>query len=310
MDHRGQSIYTIQTSAQEQQVASPPLDFFESILDQLPGKPIINLEGSGEATLAKDLPRYIQACTDRGLESYICTNGSRINGEFMNNMIDAGLTYLRVSVIGYDAKSYNQWMNVDNFEFIKENIKETQEYIKKTGSKCKVTSYHLILDNNHTENEVNLYKKNFIDELNITAFIWKLHNWSGNWDPDYRRNPANRKSCGRPFAPELTIRSGGNNGERAAVTPCCQTMGPPNEAKSVLGHFSNQSIEEIYFSKEYKELRSAHEEGRFDDIEYCKNCDFLYDDPEVLVWSNDSDASIDHMIGTKFNLDDYRPKTV
>jgi uncharacterized Fe-S cluster-containing radical SAM superfamily protein len=291
-------------------VRKMPFDLFESILDQLPGKPIINLEGSGEATLAKDLPRYIQACTDRGLESYICTNGSRINGEFMNNMIDAGLTYLRVSVIGYDAKSYNQWMNVDNFEFIKENIKETQEYIKKTGSKCKVTSYHLILDNNHTENEVNLYKKNFIEELNITAFIWKLHNWSGNWDPDYRRNPANRKSCGRPFAPELTIRSGGNNGERAAVTPCCQTMGPPNEAKSVLGHFSNQSIEEIYFSKEYKELRSAHEEGRFDDIEYCKNCDFLYDDPEVLVWSNDSDASIDHMIGTKFNLDDYRPKTV
>lgn len=127
-------------------VRKMPFDLFESILDQLPGKPIINLEGSGEATLAKDLPRYIQACTDRGLESYICTNGSRINGEFMNNMIDAGLTYLRVSVIGYDSKSYNQWMNVDNFEFVKKNIKETQEYIKKTGSKCKVTSYHLILD--------------------------------------------------------------------------------------------------------------------------------------------------------------------
>ena len=29
-----------------------------------------------------------------------------------------------------------------------------------------------------------------------------------------------------------------------------------------------------------------------------KNCDFLYDDPEVLVWSNDKTAKIHHMLGT------------
>ena len=34
------------------------------------------------------------------------------------------------------------------------------------------------------------------------------------------------------------------------------------------------------------------------DIDYCKNCDFLYSDPEVLVWSNDPSAKVHHMLGT------------
>ena len=33
----------------------------------------------------------------------------------------------------------------------------------------------------------------------------------------------------------------------------------------------------------------------FDSIEYCKNC-ILYEDPEVLVWSNDPEARPNHML--------------
>ena len=99
------------------------------------------------------------------------------------------------------------------------------------------------------------------------------------------------------------------NDESVIIDDECPWIEDSNDALQVAEKLGIP-FQVIDFSKEYKELRSTHEEGRFDDIEYCKNCDFLYDDPEVLVWSNDSDASIDHMIGTKFNLDDYRPKTV
>ena len=36
----------------------------------------------------------------------------------------------------------------------------------------------------------------------------------------------------------------------------------------------------------YDELRKRHEEGNFDSIDYCRDCDQLYDGPESLVWSN------------------------
>ena len=80
--------------------------------------------------------------------------------------------------------------------------------------------------------------------------------------------------------------------------PCCQTLGPPNEEKSILGHLDKEKFEDIYNGTKWNDLRSAHESKNFDKIEYCKNCDFLYDDPEVLVWSNDPTAKIHHMLGT------------
>ena len=59
-----------------------------------------------------------------------------------------------------------------------------------------------------------------------------------------------------------------------------------------------QTFEEIYNGKAYNNLRKAHEDKKFDDIDYCKNCDFLYEDPEVMVWTNDKNAKVNHMLGT------------
>lgn len=286
-----------------------PLDLFERILDQLTpkyGTPLINLEGSGEPTLAKDLAKYVDACTRRGLKTFMYCNGKLLTGEFMHDVIDAGLDFVRFSCIGYNAELYHQWMSQDNFELVKANAMETKAYIEQTNSNCEVSSYHLILDPSQKDFEVNEYRQNFIDPVGSIGYIWMMHNWSGNIQPIYVRDSIERKTCGRPFAPEITIRAGGIDGKRAAVTPCCQTLGPPNEALSVLGHLEDETFEEVYFGDKYNELRTAHKEKRFDDVEYCKNCDFLIDDPEVLVWSNAQHASTDHMLGTNFSLKDYK----
>ena len=51
-------------------------------------------------------------------------NGARLNGIFMNDVIDAGIDFIRISVIGYNREVYNKWMDVDNFELIKKNLEE------------------------------------------------------------------------------------------------------------------------------------------------------------------------------------------
>lgn len=286
-----------------------PLKTFIKILDEITpkyGKPVINLEGSGEATLNKYLPQYIQECTNRGLQSFMYTNGSRFTGKLMRDAIDAGLSFVRFSCIGYNQELYKEWMSKDNFELLKRNVKETQDYIKESGSNCEVSSYHLIIDNDNIDYEVEQYRKSFIDELGTIGYIWKMHNWSGNYDPSYGRTGQVKKTCGRPFAPEITVRAGGLDGKHAAVTPCCQTMGPPNEDKSVLGHLDESSLEDVYWGEKYEELRKLHKEERFDEIDYCKNCDFLITEPEVLVWSNDPEAKINRMLGTKFSLEEYQ----
>jgi len=51
-----------------------PLNEFERILDMIVpiyGTPIVDLEGSGEPTMAKDLDKYVTLVKDRGLRCYM-----------------------------------------------------------------------------------------------------------------------------------------------------------------------------------------------------------------------------------------------
>ena len=110
-----------------------PLENFERILDDIVpkyGNPQINLEGSGEPTMAKDLDLYIKAVKKRNLKCFMYCNGAKLNGNFMKKVVDAGIDFIRISVIGYNKDLYKKWMNIDNFELILQNIKELKEYIK------------------------------------------------------------------------------------------------------------------------------------------------------------------------------------
>ena len=158
---------------------------FERILDEIVpkhGTPQINLEGSGEPTMAKDLPEYIKAVKKRNLKCFMYCNGARLNGKFMQDVVDAGIDFIRISVIGYNRDLYKKWMNVDNFELILNNLKELKAYVKSSKAKTQVSTYHLITDNDKVEQEIKLYQDNVINKVQSIGYIWKMHNWSGNHD--------------------------------------------------------------------------------------------------------------------------------
>lgn len=270
------------------------------------GLNVVNLEGSGEPTLNPDLPEYIKIVRKYNARPFIFTNGFNLKGDFMKRCVDAGLALARFSVIGYNQLKYMQWMNRDAFYVIKTQAREMRTYIEQVGADTIVASYHLILDNDRVDYEVEQYQKNFINDVGSHAEIWKMHNWSGVYDPDYKRKGVKR-SCGRPFSPDLTVRAGGSNGTKLSVAPCCQTLG--RDAEADLGSLDGKSVEEVWNGERYQWLRQMHLEKRFDEVSFCKNCDFLYEDNEVLVWKNNDLVQINKMKGTKFNLGDYQHET-
>jgi MoaA/NifB/PqqE/SkfB family radical SAM enzyme len=280
------------------------IDEFERIVAQLAehGLNVVNLEGSGEPTLQRKLPDYIRIVKKYGAKAYAFSNGFLMKDQFMRDCVDAGIDFFRFSIIGYSAETYNKWMHNTingNFHLVLNNMKAMQDYVNETGANCTVPSYHLILDNDKVEYETEQYKK--IDEWAGTKTeIWKMHNWSGVYDVDYKRK-GEMRTCGRPFSPDLVIRAGGLDGKTGAVNPCCQVLGRDEEA--VLGHFSEQTYEEIWYGKEYEQLREDHKTGNYPN--YCKGCDFLLDDPEVLVYTNHN-RSLYKMVGTNFDLNDFR----
>ena len=278
------------------------LDEFENYVLQCveKGVKVVNLEGSGEATLNRNLPEYIKILTKHNVKSYIFSNGFKFKGDFMKQCVDAGLSRIRFSIIGYNKEKYKEWMNRDAFDIVKKHAIEAQEYISKTNSTTEIASYHLITDNNQADFEIEQYKKNWIEPTNSLSEIWKMHNWSGVYENPNERS-GKVKTCGRPFAPEITIRAGGLDGKTGAVHPCCQVLGRDEEA--VLGHMSENTFDEIWNGEEYQKLRDGHISGNYPS--YCNGCDFLVDDPEVLVYTN-YNRSVHTLPGTEFTLESFR----
>ena len=272
---------------------------FVNMLDQLTDTECkeIYLEGSGEPTMNKKLPDFVKAGTDRGFKMSFITNGFWFKDDLMKRTIDAGMHFARISVTGYNPLLYKEQMSKDAFYEVRDNANAAIEYGGNIGS------YHLILDNDNVNYECSEYIGNWIRHVpGIKASIWKMHNWSGQLDVDWRVGKKKR-SCGRPFSPDLIVIAGGDNGMTGAVVPCCMVLG--QDSKGVLGHLSHQTIEEVWYGEEYNKLRKAHEMHEFDSIDYCKNCDMLYDAPEALVWSN-FDADYNTLTGSSFTMEQYR----
>ena len=70
------------------------------------------------------------------------------------------------------------------------------------------------------------------------------------------------------------------------ATHPCKFMQRVNHLSVNCFKLKSRNVEISLDSKEYQELIRAHEEERFDDISYCKNCDQLWEVPESLVWTN------------------------
>jgi len=259
------------------------LETFEDMLKQM-SPSVVNLDGSGEATLNSDLPRYIELVKKYNAKAYIFSNGLKMRGQFMRDCVDAGLDFYRFSIIGYNKDTYRKWMNSSSFEWVLENMYRMREYARDT----QVASYHLILDNENVEYEKEQY-------LEITqggpVEIWKMHNWSGVMDSDRK---GKKRTCGRPFSPDAVVRANG------AVHPCCQVLG--RDVEATLGNVHDNTFEEIWNGEAYEALREGHRTGNYPS--YCNSCDFLLDDPEVLVYTNYAKEKT--MNGAEFSLKDYQ----
>jgi hypothetical protein len=219
------------------------------------------------------------------LKCIALTNAFLLTEHLSRSLIGAGLDVLRVSVVRYDRETYRRWMGKDAHNHVREQIRGFLRVRNELAGTTDVTLYHLITDLDRANHEIEMYRKNWIEDLGCPGEIWMMHNWGGEYtDIPYERSRGVRRSCGRPHAPQLTVRAGGEDGHTGAVVPCCLVLG--QESRAILGHLDEESIADVVAGPRYEALRKLYEDGDFDSIDYCRACDQLYDAPESLVWSN------------------------
>ena len=274
-------------------------DNFVKIVDNAMehGVESVSIHGGGEPTLNKDFIKSIKYIKDRNLKCVSFSNGYTLNDKLIEEIANSGLDVFRISCIGYDSETYHKWMpskskkdTSDRYLTVRENVRKLVEACE--GTNTEIHANHLIIDMKQKDYEVEQYIKNWVDITRTKSEIWMMHNWSGEYVEVYSRRKDKRRTCGRPMASMLQVRAGGLEKRQGAVVACCMVLG--NDKEATLGHLDTQTIQEVLDGDKYKELVKAHEEERFDDISYCKNCDQLWNVPESLIWTNIEDVKYNH----------------
>ena len=113
---------------------------YEASIDEVAGMGAeqVVLTGFGESTLDKHLEEKIAYAHDKGLRTYIITNGSALTESRSKALMAAGLDEMRVSFYGMQAESYSAVMRGLDFERAVKNIHQFISIKAEMGYETKV----------------------------------------------------------------------------------------------------------------------------------------------------------------------------
>jgi MoaA/NifB/PqqE/SkfB family radical SAM enzyme len=96
---------------------------------------LVPLCGGGEPLLNFRLPKMVRKITDIGVSTAITTNGILLNADRIKEVVDAGLTYIEISVDG--TSSFEKIRGVP-FEKLENNLKRLAGYKKKNKKRTPI----------------------------------------------------------------------------------------------------------------------------------------------------------------------------
>jgi radical SAM protein with 4Fe4S-binding SPASM domain len=116
------------TFFQREPEADLDLERFKRVLDQFPSVERVVLHGVGEPLLARELPGMVAEAHRRGARVLFNTNALALNPRLAEQLVEAGLDELRVSMDAADGRTYREIRGVDGYE----------KAMRRTGEFCRL----------------------------------------------------------------------------------------------------------------------------------------------------------------------------
>ena len=250
---------------------------FKKIVDQIPSLIYVTLQGVGEPLLNKDIIKMIQYCTDKGISTYINTNGTILTETKSRELVEAGLGNLSISINSFDEKIFSETRSGASITKVTENVKKFIEIKKQLNKKRPIVSFRAILmketeptmeDLIFKSNELGidvLYIQLFISMIadknlcnsslnrhEIEVFSEKIEQWKKQIKmsivtESFGKSSNNLGQCKLPwFSPNVTA--------EGYLTPCCTISNP-----SILnmGNVFETPFEQIWNSEKFVNFRAS-----------------------------------------------------
>lgn len=106
------------------------LDQFKVLLSEFEYLEKINLVGVGEPLLNPDLCEIIKIAKEKQIKIGIATNGILLDSDKAKQLLDAGISWINISIDGANSKSYKSIRGDDKFNAIVKNAENFQRLLE------------------------------------------------------------------------------------------------------------------------------------------------------------------------------------
>ena len=249
-------------------------DVYYKILDEIKiNKTPIRLIRWGEPTSHPQMVEFIKAAKKVGVMCHLNTNGSLLNEEKIDQLIEIPLDSIKFSFQGVDAKSYREMRNTEFFDDLMATIKlfyekrgrqlfpyihisttityETREQVETFKKMAEKYSDLVTVGRTVLEGRVNM------DEVRLSQEEKDMLKYLQSEESLVREHP----ECPEVFN-KLSINWDGT------LTACCTD----SDNKMLLGNIKESSMAEIWKSDKLEEYRKMLVQMRHDELDLCKNC--------------------------------------
>lgn len=226
----------------------------------------LTFSGLGEPLLNKDLAKMIEMAKEIASEVVVITNGSLLSAKKSEELIEAGLDVLRISIQGLNAEDYFETCGVKiDFEKFLNNIK----YFYENRKQCKIyiKAPDIILDSEEKKKQLNeIYGKicNDIIIQNISPIQIGVdyESLKNSYTKTVYNEEISQNSmvCPLPFYTMLISTNG-------QVAPCCSPI-------KKIGNIFEESIYEIWNGNVLKNLRIDFLNKKWQEIPICQRCNY------------------------------------
>lgn len=226
--------------------------------------PSIGLNSTNEPLLTRDLAQRIRYAADSGfMDIMINTNGLLLTENKIEQLIDAGLTRLMVSLDAFTNETYEKIRVGSNFERVIKNIELFLNMRSRKQQQLPLLRISLVRLS-FNEHEIDAFIEYWRDRADYVA-IQEFASPEPSWDFESffsgSRTTIDGFSCPQPWQ-RLVIQGDGS------VLPCCSQFS--QELK--VGNVQEQSIRTMWHSPAMERLRTLHKEERYSDNPVCKKC--------------------------------------
>ena len=246
------------------EVMSPEL--YASILDEVVRHdcPSMNFNVLNEPLMDPLIIDRVRMAHEAGvIDLRMNTNGSLLDEERAEALIDAGLTRLYVGMDAATEETYGQVRIGGDFELVSRNVERFLEIREAKKSLLPILrlSFVRLAKNEHEVQDYIDKWKGRADMVTVQEYMPPVHNASFLDKHAISKIVPDDYTCPQPYE-RMVIKGNGD------VHPCCAQY----NYKIKIGNVGESSIHELWNSDEMKTLRRHMKDRTWQELDICKTC--------------------------------------